>query len=152
MREEFEQNQVSRTVWPWQTKNSLEILPKPSLIASLFALTVALSIAGLMFYLDHGIMAVVIVGISSFIFCSTLFFPGVYRFIENQFQKLSHFVGLLLTWLLLVPVFYICFTLGRGVQKITGRDPMQRKLHGQQKSYWKIRNEPVEIDQYRRQF
>ncbi len=152
MSQQFKQSQVSQAVWPWQEKKSAGKADKPSLVFSLITLAIAWSIAGLFYYFNHSTMAIVVVCISSFIFFSAQFLPKVYHAIENVFQKLSHYVGLSLTWLTLVPFFYICFGIGRFSHEITGKDPMTRELDDHLPSYWHEREAGVDIEQYRRQF
>ena len=65
---------------------------------------------------------------------------------------ISFGIGQILTWVLLAPFFLIGFSLGRLVQQLTGKDPMQRAYDPQAETYWVTRNEQPSTDQYRRQY
>jgi len=57
-----------------------------------------------------------------------------------------------LTWLLLVPFFYIVFGTGRLILLLTGKDPMHaRKLPGE-RSYWVAHRGRPDAKQYENQF
>ncbi len=152
MNASYKQNRVSQTVWPWQKKETIHTTSRPPLVYSLLSLIIAFVIAGLFYYFKHLYMAVFIVCTAAFIFCSAQFFPKIYKVIENLFQKLSKGAKIFITYLLLVPFYYVCFGIGSGLQKILGKDPMQRGFLKQETSYWKIRDEQNEIKQYKRQF
>ena len=148
----YEQNCVSQTVWPWQENKTSSNLKKPSLVISFSSLAFAWIIAVFFYYFNHPTMTVVVVCISSFVFFCGQFLPKVYSVIENLFQKLSGYIGLTLTWLTLVPFFYLCFGGGRIIQKITGKDPMKRNIDNMATSYWSKRKNRFEAEQYRKQF
>ena len=80
-----------------------------------------------------------------------LFVPPLFHAIERFGQKLGKWVAAGLTWGLLVPFFYICFTFGRLVLLVLGRDPMDRKVPTDKPTYWEPREPVPSLDQYRRQ-
>lgn len=97
-------------------------------------------------------MAVLVFGVALFIFGAARFSPRIYTVIEKILRKFSFAVGQTLTWALLAPFFYIGFSFGRLVQKLTGKDPMQRSYDREAETYWEERNEPLRTERYRRQF
>ncbi len=147
----FRQNLVSKTIWPWQTSKS-STSTGPSLFLSLITLTVGLMMAGLFVLFHHNRMALLVVGISLAVFLCSRFFPKVYRGLEKVFQGFSHLVGQALTWLLLLPFFYVFFVGGRLLQKITGKDPMSRAWDRNADSYWCNKIKGSDPEQYKRQF
>lgn len=148
---DFRQGPVSRAVWPW-TEEKVVRDHKPSLVFNLVTLAIGLGIAMLFYSFNHQLMAGIVACISTFIFLCARFAPAIYLRIEKLFQVLGHYIGQTLTWLLLVPFFYICFGFGRLVQIVLGRDPMRRKYDTTLESYWQEREGGVDIEQYRRQF
>lgn len=148
----YTQNKVSQAIWAWQTPQSGVQKAKPSLAVSLGTLLIGCAVALFFFFYDHPIMASVVFAISLLVFVSSRFFPAVYAVIEKVFQKLSYFIGSGLTWVLLLPFFYICFPLGRIMQKMKGKDPMQRDLDRDAVSYWQTCRETPSVDDYKRQF
>ena len=152
MTNKYKQNSVSQAIWPWQENTSPGKPGKPSLVVSLSSLAIAWIIAGFFYYFNHPTLAVIVICISSFVFFCGQFLPKIYGLIENLFQKLSYYIGLALTWLTLVPFFYLCFGGGRIIQKMTGKDPMKRNIDNLATSYWHERKKEVEIEQYRKQF
>ncbi|NCD33864.1 MAG: hypothetical protein EOL87_10685 [Spartobacteria bacterium] len=66
------------------------------------------------------------------------------------FQKLGHWVGAALTWLLLVPFFYIACSTMRLGYLVMGIDPMERKLDRSCDSYWRLAPQPVRNEAYYR--
>jgi hypothetical protein len=148
----FRQNLVSRTVWPWQDKGTADGPQRPSLWFSLFTLVIGCAATTLFLYFGRPVMAVLVFGVALLIFGAARFSPRSYAVIEKFFRKFSFAVGQILTWCLLVPFFYIGFSFGRLVQKLTGKDPMQRAYDRQAETYWETRNEQPGIEQYRRQY
>lgn len=152
MTERFEQGPVSRTIWSWQEKAASTAPDRPALTSSLITMSIGLAAAAIGYLLGHLTLAVIIVSVTLVIFGCSRFFPGAYRYLERFFQLLARGVGLTITWVILVPFFYLGFTLGRAAQKITGRDPMTRKLEPETQSYWQEKQPVDDIEQYRRQF
>lgn len=152
MSNHYKQGTVSKAVWPWQQTVNHRKVHRPSLTYSLVTLSIGLTAAGLFFYFGHTKMAYFVATIGVSIFLCSRFAPGIYRVIEKAFQRLSFYIGQTLTWILLVPSFYICFSFGRLFQKITGQDPMNRQLDRDAESYWQEKEMPKDQEQYRRQF
>jgi hypothetical protein len=148
----YTQNKVSQAIWSWQGPQSEMQKAKPSLALSLVTLLIGCTVGLLFFLFEYPIMALFVFSISLLVFLSSRFFPAVYAVIEKVLQKLSYFVSSGLTWVLLLPFFYICFPLGRLVQKVKGKDPMQRNFDREAVSYWKTCKDKPSVDDYKRQF
>ncbi len=146
------QTLVSQTVWPWQGDKHSSKPKKPSLATAVSTLAIAWVIAGVFYYFSHPIMAAAVACISMLVFFCSQFLPDIYSIIEGLIKKLSRGIGLLLTWITLVPFFYLCFGGGRIIQKITGKDPMNRNLESSATTYWLKREEGPTVEQYRKQF
>lgn len=104
------------------------------------------------FVLEHRIAAYVVWSLGALLLSGLLFFDGVLRGFEKTGVLLARGIGTGLTWLLLVPFFYIVFGLGRLVLKLRGADPMRRVIDPECKSYW-IPHRKLNIKaRYQRQF
>jgi hypothetical protein len=113
---------------------------------------VMLVIAGLLWKVwDHRVMPCIIVALAAVTLVGGLFIPPLFRAIERFGQWLGKTVGLVLTWGLLVPFYYLCFVPARIALKLRGVDPMHRECPTSMSTYW-IRRPPVRsMDQYRKQ-
>lgn len=152
MKEPFQPSLVSRTVWPWQESSKTEERRLSSLSHQLIPLIAALTISGLFYYIDHAKMAVFVTGMALFIFFCSRHWPWGHTLMEKFFRRLSLYTGQIVTWLLLLPFFYICFSSGRVIQKISRRDPMHRNFARSAKSYWHKRQNAPAAEHYKRQF
>ena len=62
-------------------------------------------------------------------------------------------IARLLTWLLLTLVFYLVFTPYGVIMKILRRDPLERRLEKDRKSYWITREDgPFDPERLRKQY
>ena len=148
----YQQNAVSKTVWPWTEEPKVEKHdPRPPLIASIASLCVGLFVAFLFRHYGHHTMSYVVVSISSVVFICSVFIPAIYAKIHALFQKLALIIGTTLTYVLLVPFFYIAFPMGRISQLIKGKDPLCRKFEADKPSYWEDRPKVEDLEHYRRQ-
>lgn len=149
---EYPQNRVSKTVWPWQNRAGVHVNVPPSMLFSLTTLLIAWGVGTLFYFTGHLNVALLAYIISTFVFIASRFFLKLYKVIESGFQKLSAIVGKGITLLLLVPFFYICFSIGRLAQILKRNDPMLRTLHPEAGSYWKQCKETSSVEDYKRQF
>lgn len=90
--------------------------------------------------------------VGAFVLVSGLFFPRVFAQWERFGAWLGLAVGTALTWLTLVPMFYLVFLPGRLVLLAMGRDPMNRKFPTNSPTYWVPRKPVGAADEYKRQF
>jgi len=152
MSDDFQQNSVSAAIWPWQKSISGKVEVQPSLLVSLVTLVVGWTIGSLLYCYGHTTVAVLAFGISLFVFLAARFFPSVYSVVEQIFQRFSSVIGLTLTWIFLVPFFFICFPFGRMAQVLKRKDPMSRKLDPDTTSYWQSCDKTSTTEEYKRQF
>ena len=148
----YSQNKVSEAIWPWQKPVSSQQDVPPTLLFSLLTLLVAWAIGSLLYFYGHPTIAILAFSISTFVFIAARFFPKGYVVIERVFKKFSAVVGGSLTWLCLVPFFYICFPIGKIAQILKKKDPMHRKLHPEVGSYWQTCKKRASVEDYKRQF
>jgi hypothetical protein len=144
-------SEASRAIWDWRNKGARREA-RPSRGAAFIGLAVGSVVAAILFWYGHLVMMAVVLTISLGMFTCALFIPKAYQVIQAFLQKFSHAVGQVLTWVLLIPFFYMGFSLGRLVQKLARRDPMTRGWRPEQASYWVDRQAETDKEQYKRQF
>jgi len=108
--------------------------------------------AGLFFWLEHRAMGVVVWSLAGVVLASGLFLPPVFAAIERFGRRLGQGAGVLLTWGLLVPFYYLCFGTLRLAQRLGGKDPLCRKFPSDEPTYWTPRPPVRDMARYRKQF
>ncbi|MBN1412190.1 MAG: hypothetical protein JW969_15200 [Spirochaetales bacterium] len=116
----------------------------------------AIILAGItvfLFFVLKQMVWTIVAGTLCLLFIVTGFFiPKAFKRIE-AFQKfLAKIINLLLTWILLTPFYYICFTLGRLIILLANKDPMERRMPPEKTSYWETYEGNTNPDQFTRQF
>ena len=144
---------VDAVVWNWRGPSAARTGTKPGAGAALKqAAVMGVVGAGLYFWLEHRAMGVVVWSLAGVVLASGLFVPPVFAAIERFGRGLGKGVGVLLTWGLLVPFYYLCFGALRLAQKIGGKDPLCRKFPSDEPTYWTPRPPVRNAAQYRKQF
>jgi hypothetical protein len=100
----------------------------------------------------HVVMAWVVWGLAGVVLVSALFIHRVYAAIEAFGRWLGIWAGTGVTYLLLVPFFYLVFVPGRLVLLLLGRDPMQRTFPSPESTCWSPRKTKMDEKHYRKQF
>src|SRR5262245_56827726 len=86
-----------------------------------------------------GIVALSIRGVTAL---SALISPnGIHRYLNRAVGLLTFVVGTVLTWLILVPTFYLVFVPFGLLARRGRRDPLGRRRDPAAKTYWKARTE-----------
>ena len=149
-------NSVASVVWPWREKCGAPPAPKksgPRASAVLLQAGIMAAIgAGLYWGFERRAMGIVAGCLAGTVLVSGFFLPPVFAAIERFGQRLGQWVGALLTWGLLVPFYYLCFGPLRLAQKISGKDPLQRRFNPDAPTYWTPRKPVANATQYRKQF
>ena len=96
--------------------------------------------------------AMIVCGIAAFLLVAGLWMPTVFRRIERAVGALAAGVGVLLTWVLLLPLFYLVFTPGRLILKVRGKDPLRREFPGSDTTFWIPHRSRTDEADYRKQF
>jgi len=151
------QNSVSSIVWPWRNPpggtGATGKGAKPSRKAAVLQAAVMTAVGSLLFWwLGHRAMGIIVWGLAAFVLVSGLFVPPVFAAIERSGRWLGKWVGDALTWGLLVPFYYICFIPLRLAFKLKGVDPLCRRIHTDDRTYWTARRPARDPLQYRKQF
>lgn len=143
----------SAPVWPC-CKESAEVVDpyqgtgKQAVIQSAVGFAVALL---MYFWFKKPVMAGIVTGVTLVILACGLFIPPAFKAIERFFLKFGEWVGTGMTWLLLVPFFYLCFVPARMIQELTGKDPLNLKFKANVSTYWIPRKPVTDLSQYEKQ-
>jgi hypothetical protein len=122
--------------------------PLRALVQSMVMLVIALL---LFFWLHHELFAKVVITLAGVVLISGLAVPPVFHAIERFGQWLGLIVARGLTWILLVPFFYLCFATGAFILKLRGKDPMCRECPSRKETYWVPRPPVTDMSHYRKQ-
>ena len=99
-------------------------------------------ISGVFFALGATHLPWVILAISALIALLALIAPvRIYRHLDRLADRFGHWVGLVLAWLLLTPVFYLFFMPFRLLFRTQTRDTLCRTLDPEATTYWTDVNE-----------
>ncbi|MBP7830778.1 MAG: hypothetical protein KA248_12775 [Kiritimatiellae bacterium] len=151
----YEQGEVSSVVWPWtRTKAADDPAAAARALrhkAVIQALVTAIIGAVIYFLFKHALAAHIVWGIAAFVLVTGLLVQPVFRAVDRFMQKFGVAVGTGLTYLLLVPFFYLVFMPGRMLMRILGKDPLQLARATECPSCWSVRK-PLKPDHFKKQF
>lgn len=145
-------DRVMETVWPWWKTPESRVAESCVRRALIQAAILAAVGAGLRFGLHREIMAGVAWGMGALIAVSGFFVPSLFRAIERLGGRLGHGTGVALTYLLLVPFYFLVFVPARAVLALRGKDPMQRRFPAPEASCWTPKKTNPKLNHYRKQF
>lgn len=151
------QSRVADAIWPWRAAPNAGVADsgatgrrrKRALLESAVGLIAGLAI---FFLFGRRAMGTVVICLAATALIGGLFVPPLYEGFQRMGRWLAGIVGVSMTWLLLVPFFYTCFTVARILLLVFGKDPLCRKFPTTEKSYWVARQTNVKIEGYRRQY
>jgi len=149
------EQRVAQVVWPWRTP-----LPQASATGGwtrrrrvLLQCAITAAIATLLtWWLGRYRLGLFLYCFSAVILVCGFLAPKAFGTMERLGQKLAQAVALALTWILLAPFFYLCFAPARLILKLTGKDPMHRRLEPKRSSYWVDHKPPAAPQPYTRQY
>jgi hypothetical protein len=146
----------SSVVWNWRNPTSAEPAAQSHVSRRRGALQslIGFSIATILFLLGHRILAFIGAGISTLTLLIALTFPrALYARWHDGVARLGSWVGAALSWVLLVPTYYLIFLPFGLLLRRGSRDSMERSLDPDADSYWKPRRSSVRgAERFERQF
>lgn len=147
---EFFQDSVSATVWPWMkpTENIASGGRRRFVIQGMALLVVA---GVLYFWLYWRATAAMVTLIGTFFLVSGALAPCMARKLEAGLRWVGQSVGLVLTWIVLALLFYTVFLAGNLWLRWRRKDLLEIKQGTGQATYWKPRPVP-HPDQIRKQY
>lgn len=119
--------------------------------ASLQAL-IPFAVAAFLTWKGRMVAGGVVAGVGAVVLLSGLLVPALFLKLEQGGRWLGKAAGIGLTWLLLVPMYYLVFAPGRLILMMTGNDPMARQFPTKATTYWIMRKPVANPDEYKRQF
>lgn len=150
----YSQNEVSAVVWPWcrarpgqDPAAAARALRHKALIQAIVTAVVG---AVIYFLFRHALAAYVVWGIAAFVLVTGWLVQPVFRAVDRFMQGFGRAVGTGLTYLLLVPFFYLVFMPGRMLMRVLGKDPLQL-ARATEPSCWSVRK-PLKPDHFKKQF
>ncbi len=103
--------------------------------------------------LKHFIPAIIVGAFSVVILISGLFFNSIFLRIEMFGKRLGNFIGIVISWLLLIPLFYLVFFPGRLILAVLKKDPLDIKFPSTAKTCWSAKKvKPNSEESYKRLF
>lgn len=146
---------VVEAIWPWREaeKDAGGTVGTTSLLHVIVEASVIACVALVLWWVfAKPVLGAVVMAIGAFVAVSGILFPAAYQGFKRLGALLARWVGAGLTWLLLVPFFYICFTGGRVVLLLLRKDPLCRKLSPDQATYWSRHRDLAVPDHFSRQY
>ena len=134
---------VIQATWNWQSPaDPVPDGPAGGLRRSALIQSLVMGlIAAILFYgFHHLLLARIIWALAGLVLVLGLAFPPAYRPIHAFGQWLGRVVGNGLTYVLLVPFFYLFFTPVALLLRLQGRDPLHRGFRDPQWTYWLARS------------
>ena len=154
--EAVRKNDTHSVVWPWREKENHQLHTQhhaPTKLSAATQTVVMAAIGAWLFWkVDNRVLGIVTWSLASIILTSAFFCPPAYTRL-NQFGKgIGKWVGILLTWGLLAPFYFLCFLPLHLAQIIRRKDPLSRPCPTTQSTYW-VPHKPISNPaQYTKQF
>lgn len=142
---------IAAVVWRWK-ESANPVTPPTHTTRAVIQALIMFTVAGTFAFYHRTIPSCIVGSLGLFVLVSGIFFPPAFSAFEKSGRLLGRGIGTVMTWLLLVPFFYICFPAMRLINTLAGKDPLQRKLDKNQKSYWVDRKPVSGPEHYTRQF
>jgi hypothetical protein len=142
---------VQSAVWNWRDKPD----HKPTHLrrqAVLQATVMGAAGAAIKFWWGHDTAGLIVWGLAIVVLFLGLTMPTTYRIVHGFGQRLGHFVGRILGYLLLTPLYFLVFLPGAIILRLQKRDPMHRSPRDINHTCWIERGEEPTADSYQRQF
>lgn len=120
--------------------------------ATVQAVGLTLVSGGLAWLFHQPVPALIVAGLAVVTGFCGWFAPAWFGVLDKAVRTLARLIGTAMTWILLVPFYYLFFGIARLCLVVRGRDPMTRRWNNQQTSYWVARPPVTSPDYYRRQY
>ena len=149
------QSEVSAVVWPWRESGPASCADdasarRRSAVAE-SAVGYCIGLLMLLVFKKRPI-AMVVFSVASLVLIGGLFVPPLYRGMQKLGHWLARVVGTGITWVLLAPFFYVCFTTARLLLIVARKDPLHRKPDPGVSTYWDPHRSIAGSDRYTRQY
>ncbi|MBN1698038.1 MAG: hypothetical protein JW881_11030 [Spirochaetales bacterium] len=106
----------------------------------------------LYFFSTHYIVAIILAATGVLVLVTGIFLRPVSGVVIRFQHIVMKFTGIIVTWLLLVPFYFLWFVPARLVQLLRNKDPLERSFPGTGESYWTPYSGSFDKDNFRRQY
>ena len=140
--------EASATIWKWRDASGTRTKrAAKARMGGVIRGAVAALVAGLFFYFERPTMSAVVATIGGLTLILALVSPlGAYATLERAIGWLGEWIGRLLTWILLAPVFYLFFFPFGLLFRRGAHDKLQRTIEPDAETYWHKRDGARAID------
>ncbi len=115
-------------------------------------LAVMLAAGALFFRLEHSLAGCLVWALAGLLLAGMLGCPKILAGFDRAGAWLAWAAGNAMTWLLLAPMFYAVFGLGRLGWRLRGRDPLRRRWDPRAGTYWDDRAPITDKEHWSRQY
>jgi len=148
--------QIYEAIWPWRVSESGggEAASERPGTRRVFCEAGIMCVVGVVLgpVLGKTVMSGIVFTLAALVLVGGLWINPLYRGFRKAGFWLAKGVGIGLSWVLLVPFFYLCFPVGRLFLILTRRDPMHREFLPKDRTYWSLHRPLPEAAAYRRQY
>jgi hypothetical protein len=127
-------------VWRWQDGATAQAKgPSASALRQHGAIrgVIAFAVASAFWFTHHTNMAIVVAAIGATTLLTALLSPlGLYTRLTRALDVFAQGVGTAITWLILVPIYFLVITPIGTVMGMGSRDPLRRKWTAQTPTFW----------------
>lgn len=149
-------SKTAAVVWPWREQKAVLAAPPQRRIplGAILRQAGSMAVAGavLRWGLERPAMALVAWALAAVVAASGCFAPPLFAAMGRWGQALGRWGGALLTWGLLAPFYYAAFVPLHLLQRMAGKDPLQRRFPSPAPTYWVPREPGGDAARYRKQF
>jgi len=144
---------VSQVVWRWREAAAPAAASHGNVIGrALLQILIMGAVAGAFFYYRHPVPGTILCVLAVLVLAAACLVPAAFLALEKAGRKFGEWVAVGVTWLLLVPFYYLCFIPGHLMILLTGKDPLTRRFPSPAATLWVPRPPIKDPAQYRKQF
>lgn len=139
--------EAALVIWNWrdpQPDGPAPLSASRARVRGSFQAAIVAAIGGLLLWLGVRILASVMLGAAAIVLLAALTSPrGLYAVLDRMARAIGRRIGRALTWLLLVPLFYLFFLPFGLLFRRGRRDRLKRYFDSQAPTYWEAVEGPT---------
>ena len=105
-----------------------------------------------LFVFEKVVVAAIVATVGALVLVGGLWCPPLYRGFKKFGRGLAKVVGVGLSWILLLPFFYLCFAPARLFLLLGRKDPMKRRILKDADTYWSAHRPLPGPERYHNQY
>jgi hypothetical protein len=145
--------EAAALMWQWRDNGKAADVDRATQLRKKGVLqgAIGLAVAGVFFALGFQIMTIIVASIASITLLTALVSPlGAYAAIEGALAKFALWVGGIVAWIVLMPVFIGFFVPFGLIFRRGPKDPMKRIFVPEAATYWRERQADTDVEGRRR--